>query len=168
MLNGWRQRRNDRLLREQQDHVTCATFYAWVRRAVAGYVVLTLGFLGNTYVDRKRAESAREALAQSGNVVSIVGCNRDFKLYVSIRAVFKRSEASARQQHKQGLLTDEQFARMVAANRALIREFPLPDCREVANVLTTAPDKAEDRQPPPSPLYPGSPEAREMVRKAGG
>lgn len=139
-------------------------FDRWVKRAVTGYVVLCLGFLGNSYIDRQRAQEARAALAQSGNVVSISGCNRDFRLYLTIRQVFQRSLTAATQQHDAGLITDEQFERAKTFYENQLRIFALPDCRDVASILTDKPVKAQKHAPPPQPLYPGSPEAKKLER----
>lgn len=158
----WQDDRARRIETEKSDSVSCHTFYRWVRRAVAGYIVLCIAFAGNSLIDRSRATEGRRALAASGNVVSIVGCNRDFRLYQKVRAVFQQSLAFATQQHQQGLTTDSQYQRSRNFYETQLSNFPLPDCRKVANVLTDSSSKADDQVPPPAPLYRGSPEEDEV------
>lgn len=119
-------------------------------------MLLGLGF--NSLIDRDRANQGREALAESGNVVSVSGCNRDFRLYQKVRAVFNQSLAAVEAQHAQGLTTDEQYERVKQFYNDQLTNFALPDCRDVANTLTDNPDRSGDKTAP-SPLYPGSAEA---------
>lgn len=147
--------------REAKEHelrttwVTCWTFRQWRRNALLGYIVLLLGLGANSLIDRDRANQGREALAESGNVVSVTGCNRDFRLYQKVRAVFQRSLQAIEDQHRQGLTTDEQFERAKAFYNDQLTNFALPDCREVASTLTDDPARAAGKTAP-EPLYPGS------------
>lgn len=156
----WKSNRKSR--RERHEHelrttwVSCWTFRQWRRNALLGYIMLLLGLGANSLIDRDRANQGREALAESGSVVSVTGCNRDFQLYQKVRAVFERSLQAIQDQHEQGLTTDEQYARAKAFYKDQLTNFALPDCREVANTLTDDPTKAETKTPP-VPLYPGAP-----------
>jgi hypothetical protein len=162
-LGNWKDRRRER--REAEEHrlrntwVTCWSFRVWRRNALIGYSVLLLGLGGNSLVDRGRATDGREALAESGNVVSVSGCNRDFRLYQKVRAVFERGLAQIEEQHEQGLTTDAQYERSRSFYMEQLTNFALPDCRVVSQTLTDDPEKA-DGKVAPTPLYPGSPEAQ--------
>lgn len=159
--DNWKRRRQERLERERSTYVTYATFYRWVRRATAGFAALLVGVGVNSKLDRDRANDSRAALVKSGRIVSVDGCNRDFKLYQSIRQVFQRSLAALSAQHDNGLITDAEFARSKAFYEQQLEQFNPPDCRVTRSLLTDDPERAE--QPVPRPLYPGSPEANVLV-----
>lgn len=158
-LKTWNIRRHERRDAEEErlrnTSVSCWTFRQWRRNALMGYVLLLLGLGANSFIDRERANDGREALAASGNVVSVTGCNRDFRLYQKLRAVFVRSLQAIQDQHDAGLITDAQYDRARAFYVDQLQNFALPDCREVNDTLTDDPTQAQT-QTTPEPLYPGS------------
>lgn len=157
-LDRRRERREANEERLRTTFVSCWLFRQWRRNALLGYVVLLLGLGANSLIDRDRANQGRSALAESGNVVSVSGCNRDFRLYQKVRAVFERSLQAAQDQHDQGLTTDAQYEKVKAFYEDQLTNFSLPDCREVANTLTDDPTRSGDKTAP-IPLYPGAPAA---------
>jgi hypothetical protein len=162
-FHEWNKRRHERHEAEEErlrnTYVSCKTYKDWRRNALIGYVVLFVGLGINSVIDRERGTQSRTALAESGNVVSVVGCNRDFRLYQKVRAVFNQSLKAITEQHDQGLTTDEQYARQRDFYLVQLSNFALPDCRDVAGTLTDDPTEKVDQ--PPKPLYPGAPEAEE-------
>src|ERR1044072_4383921 len=112
--NWWQERREWKRIEDRIDHrmpVSRYLFFRWVRRAIVGYAVLFLGFLGNNLIDRQRAQDGRQALVDSSRIVVIEGCNRDFRTIQKLRGVFNRAEESIKVQHRAGLITDDQYKR---------------------------------------------------------
>lgn len=127
----------------ETDHAARKAVEHYRRRALTGFIVLVLAFLASSvFLSREVDERAKQdnristAIVQSGNSVSVTGCNRDFITAQRLQAVLHVFQLPGR--------------RLIA----------LPDCRE-ANNVTLNPDSATG-VPPPEPLYKGSPNAPEL------
>jgi hypothetical protein len=158
---SYEERRKLAFIEDTNQYVTCRQFKVWRRGAILAFVLLAVGGIGNQYADRQRSEQARSALVKSGQIVSVDGCNRDFRITQRERAVFERSLALAKQQHDSGLTTDRQYLRSREFFEQQLSDFALPDCRITQGLLTADPERAD--QPVPRPLYHGSPEENVIV-----
>lgn len=148
-----RQQDIDAAVRRSASHVT--------HRATIGFLILLVGLLiafkvGSNYnADRvKEASANRNAIVTSGRVVSVAGCNRDFKTISSLRGILIRAQTSVRLQRKADILSEKQYQRAVSYYQKALDEVRLPDCRAAESVVTDDPTKA---RPIPEPLYPGGP-----------
>jgi hypothetical protein len=159
MVRQWKKRFEERRKRtrieDSNQYVTCRQFKFWRRMVIAGYVILTIGYIGNTTVDRERASDGRAALVQSGRYVSVVGCNRDFITIEKIRGVFQRAIIGLDEQFAAGEITKERHVRGIAFYLGELDRIRLPDCRDASNIITDNPFRPIE--PPVEPLYPNGP-----------
>lgn len=152
----YEKRRRLHFIEDSNQFISLRTFKLAVRGILLGFIILTVGGVGNLAADRERADQAREALVKSGRIVSVDACNRDFRIIQRERGVFQRSLVVITQQHDAGLTTDAQYLRSKEFYEQQLGNFLLPDCRITNKLLTDDPEQA--KQPVPRPLYPGSPE----------
>lgn len=118
--------------------------------ARAGYLILLLGVIAAIWVSTHDAAANRDAIVQSGTVVAVEGCNRDFKTIGVLRAQVLKSKHQARLFYKEGTLTLPQLERTLAQTDRFLKRYPQPDCRVAASVLTS---DAENVPPVPTPLH---------------
>jgi hypothetical protein len=123
------------------------------RNAVIGYLILVAGLVGVYAISQKDAGDARSAIVTSGKIVSVEGCNRDFEAAVGLRAVLVRGEAFIKAQRDDNLISEAAYKAGVAYYAEQKQNIKVPDCREVANVITDDPRKTT--YPPPFPRYLG-------------
>jgi hypothetical protein len=100
------------------------------------------------------ADQNRNAIVQSGRVVSVDGCNRDFKSISSLRGLLLRAQVSIAVQHKAGILEGRQYQDAVRYYQKALDDIKLPDCRRAKKVVTDDPTQIRRE---PTPLYPGGP-----------
>lgn len=110
--------------------------------AIVGFLILAIGQGVSTYTNNERLDGQRQAVVDSGNVVTIAGCNRDFKTALGQRQAFYRQP----EQPSQPKLTEAEKDRIIKALT------PLPDCRHAQDAVTDNPDQTKK---PPRPLYEG-------------
>src|ERR1044072_8487808 len=78
-------------------------------RALVGFLILLLG-IGFTLRDSAhKADEARNAITDSGTVIAVDGCNRDFNSRVELRELLQSSLKITRNQHNRGLIKDIQY-----------------------------------------------------------
>jgi hypothetical protein len=160
------ERRKRHFIEDSNQYVTCRQFKFWRRSAMIAFLLLLLGALGNTAIDRERADTGRQVLVDSSRVVVIDGCNRDFRTIEKLRAVFQRSIIALGEQLKAGDITQERYDNAIKFYNGELRLLKLPDCRRARNIITDNPFR--DVPPPPVPLYPGSPLATPPPQAPGG
>lgn len=127
-------------IRGMSDSVSRKEFRRWKTKTALVFVAmfLTIGILWKADSDQRTIQQQdnmanKRALVISGNETAIKGCNRDFVYAQRVRAI----------------LTNFNVGPDV---------FPLPDCREVLEVVTQNPEKAASQEES-RPLYPGAPYA---------
>lgn len=125
----------------------------YARGATAAFIglVLAVGYVG--YSNNKDNAESREAIVTSGKVVSVEGCNRDYNSNLAGLTNAKDQRAALKRYLDDGVITDAQYERQIAALDRFEALLKLPDCREVAATLTD--DVSNVRYPPPYPKYPG-------------
>lgn len=123
------------------------------RSALLGFLILFAGISYNVYDIRHSAATSRRAIVQSGRVVSVDGCNRDYRDDRRFIALLNHSvvlvKRSIKQQHLEGT---PQAKEALAFYRTEIRNATnqLPDCRKAVSVVTDDPSKP---QPTIVPLH---------------
>jgi len=139
------------------------------KRATIGFVILAIGLILTVFVGGQRIQdlgrtqrnaiknTALESTAQAkraGEVVTIQGCNRDFKSTEKIRALLIRLKQANDISFQMGRITAAQHK--VAADFYLdqLKRINLPDCRESIEAFNT---NVDSLRPLPQPLYPGAP-----------
>ncbi len=143
---------------EQLDYFSEQTRRA-VRRAVRNYsrgamigFLILVGGLGFVQVSQNHEnQQAQEALVQSGRVVAVDGCNRDFKQTARIRSLMQRLLAATEEAYDKGQMTADKYAQARAFYQSELDRQVLPDCRKAEQVLSSDPSKPIN---PPTPLYP--------------
>jgi hypothetical protein len=107
-----------------------------------------------TYSSEKDAKDGRQAIVQSGRVVAVDGCNRDFNSISQQRAVLQRAQVVIRQGYAKGQYTEAQYERAKKFYNQQLHKIDLPDCRTAKDIITDDP-----RNPGtlPVPRYPGDP-----------
>lgn len=151
----WDEKRRRTRIEDMNQYITCRQFKFWRRGMVIGFIILFLGAMSNSYVDRERSRVARATLVHSSRVVVIDGCNRDFRTIERLRALLVRAELAVNQQRKEGIISQRRYETALKFYDEEIRLLRLPDCRRAQNVITA--DPFRDVPKPPFPLYPGSP-----------
>lgn len=150
--------RKECLTEEQLDYFSEQTRRAvkkavrnYSRGAILGFLIL-LGGIGVVQITQNHEnQDAQKALVQSGRVVAVDGCNRDFKYVERIRSLLGRLSDANKQAYEAGGITGEQYARAQAFYKSEMARQKLPDCRRAEQVLSDDPEKPIN---PPTPLYP--------------
>lgn len=122
------------------------------RSATVGFVLLLLVAGGERYIAADAASDARKAISRSANFVAVQGCNRDFKDRAKLHAIMRRGRDSLKQFVSEGTITQAQYEREVKRSKQEIRNFPLPDCRPLAQSISDNPEANHHK--PPKALYP--------------
>jgi hypothetical protein len=150
-----------------QTYATKADFRKYTLGAAVAFVMLISGSL---YAASRAADAAsdatdaadraaliskesRAALVASGQVALVTGCNRDYRTQGAFVELLERLDQANAAQFKAGKITAE--ARALGRNfyRLEIKQARalVPDCRVVADLLTSNPDVPI---PVIKPLYP--------------
>jgi hypothetical protein len=135
----------------------------YVRGSVVGFLILVAGLgysLHESNADSARASrnlqhealSSRTAIVQSGRIVAVDGCNRDFATITRLRLVLMRSRDIVRRNVEDGTYTQHQGAVAEKFYARQIRELSLPDCRQAKSIITDDPRRLGI---PPTPRFPG-------------
>lgn len=122
------------------------------RRALVGYFVMFLAFLGNVLYAQHVAREGREAIVKSGDIIAIDGCNRDYRERQEVRQVLIASRQFQEGALKRGDISQIQHDRAIDFYNDRLEGLPLPDCRRAGDILTDDPDSLTRM---PEPLYPG-------------
>lgn len=127
-------------IRGMSDSVSRKEFRRWKAKValVFAAMFLTVGILWKADSDQRAIQQQanmanKRALVISGNETAVKGCNRDFVYAQRVRVILNNFNVGP-------------------------NVFPLPDCREVLEVVTQNPEKAGKKEPS-RPLYPGAPYA---------
>lgn len=123
----------------------------YARGALVGFLIL---LASNIYVwsfSNRNNSDSRSAIVQSGKVVSVAGCNRDFNTITALRGVLTNARAFQDAALKRGDITREQFDRAQDYYDQQLSALKLPDCRKAERILTS---DTGDVPPAPVPLYP--------------
>ena len=121
------------------------------RSAVAGFLILLLGVGYNLYDTRTASDEGRHAIVQSGRVVAVDGCNRDFRTIGILRAQIIKGKEQIQAYVEDGTITQAAADRQIKATDELLAKYKQPDCRVADKLLTDDPDV---KRPVPKPLYP--------------
>jgi hypothetical protein len=120
------------------------------KSAVIGFLILLLGIGFNIWDNKQQGEHSRHAIVNSGRVVSVAGCNRDFHTITATRGVLIAAKKNVRAQEKAGRFTKDQADDAVTFYNTQLGKLTLPDCRLARTIVTDDPDKL---RPIPTPLY---------------
>lgn len=138
-LEGIRERRNSQ------------HFKRFRNSALAGFLVLAGGIGGSIYASSKDSDEGRSAIVQSGRIVAVDGCNRDFTTIQRLRNVLLASQAFQRRAFEAGRITADQYAEAAGFYQEQLAGLPLPDCRDARTIITDDPNKPKAV---PDPKYP--------------
>lgn len=127
---------------------------AYTRRATIGFLILLAGVGGAFYTQGKDRKESNRAIVQSGRVISVSGCNRDYVTVNRLRNVLKRSLDFQRAALQRGDITLDQFSRAQEYFVEQLDGLPQVDCRPSASLIT---DNPEDLPDIPKPLHPPDP-----------
>lgn len=121
------------------------------RGAILGFLILA-GGLGFVQMSQNHEnKNAQQALVQSGRVVAVDGCNRDFKSTERIRSLLQRLLDATEASFEKGQMNAQQYAQARAFYQSELDRQVLPDCRQAEEVLS---DDFSKPINPPTPLYP--------------
>ena len=126
-------------------------------RRTYAYIFLAAMTAFAIYDNGQQSGKSRDSIVQSGNVVAVVGCNRDFESRQSIREFLKSTQSLKRIAYKRGYITEDAYEDARAFYKKQLAELPLPDCRESSKILS---DDIDFASPILKPLYPGMPDAQ--------
>lgn len=120
-------------------------------QALVGYVIVLIAVIVNFGIQQADNDAAQKAIVQSGQVVAVDGCNRDFNTAGLTRGVLMSAKKSVQRQLKAGVATPDQAKRATDFYNDQLQKYQQPDCRPVANILTSNPDAPVKI---PVPLHP--------------
>jgi hypothetical protein len=153
------------LTREQLDFFTEQTRRAvnkallrYAKRAAVGFLLLFLGFLFNAWNNENQweriessSDEARAALVESGDIIAVDGCNRDFETVKALRGVLIASAEFAQNAYNQGIITESDLDQRKRFYAEQLSTLSLADCRKAQGILT---DDADHPLKMPAPMYP--------------
>jgi hypothetical protein len=132
----------------------------YMKRSAVGFLLLFVGFLFNAWNNENQwdrietaATEGRAALVESGDIIAVDGCNRDFRTTQALRGVLQASADFSRQNFKEGLIDQDQLNQRLSFYQSQLANLQPPDCRKTQGILT---DDADHPLKVPEPLYPGS------------
>ncbi len=131
------------------------------RRTMGAFLLLLVGLMLVVGLQQHDDSEAREAIVRSGTIVAVDGCNRDFRNDMRLRRSFQRLKDASTASFEAGRVD---FDRYAAAQEFYDREISFldgPDCRRAASIITSDLDQLRR---PVRPLYPGSPEAKRLLK----
>lgn len=138
---------------ESERRASTAVLRKFQRNAIIGFVTLLLGVGFNVYDVRHHASEQSRAVVQSGTVVAVEGCNRDFRSLVALRGVLQTARTQVRRAVRAGRISKEQGDEALKFYKEQLGKLKLPDCRKTEGLLTN--DLNHSTLPPiPRPLYP--------------
>lgn len=128
--------------------------HRYVRQARIAFVIILAGVGFSLWDQGHQSDASRAAIVQSGRVVSVDGCNRDFHSISKLRTLLVAASNELERQYRHDAipgLTRAQYIRARKFYRDQLEGIPLPDCRHAKTVVTSNPN-AHTRVP--VPLYP--------------
>jgi hypothetical protein len=137
---------------EQVRHAADKAAKRTQRRALVGFLTLLFGLLAAIWIGGNQADSARKAIVDTGRIVSVSGCNRDYEDRVAVRKVLIASKDFTKNAFERLNLTPEELQLRLDFYDDQLADLPLPDCRQARNVVSDDPTKVPAF---PEPLYPG-------------
>jgi hypothetical protein len=137
---------------EQVRHAADKAAKRTQRRALVGFLVLLFGLLAAIWIGGNQAENARKAIVDTGRIVSVSGCNRDYEDRVAVRKVLIASKEFTKNAFRRLNLSPEEVQLRLDFYDEQLADLPLPDCRKARNVVSDDPTKVPAF---PKPLYPG-------------
>lgn len=108
---------------------------AYVRGATVAFIILLIG-VGLVFYEYKQA---RKAVIQSGSVIAVDGCNRDFRTIGTLRGVLESARANQHAAFRAGEITSERLRAFDVFYDEQLRLLRQPDCREAMEILTDNP-----------------------------
>lgn len=153
------------MTKEQLDFFTHQTEKAvekaltkYTKRAILGFLLLFVGFLFNAWNNENQwdrieatSEEGRAALVESGDIIAVDGCNRDFKTTQALRGVLIASADFNKQNFRNGVIDKATLDERLDFYAEQLSNLALPDCRRTQGILTDEPDHPLKV---PEPLYP--------------
>jgi hypothetical protein len=112
-----------------------------IRRALVGYAILFAGVLGMYINGQSTSTHEREAIVESGQAISVAGCNRDHRTTKALRNVLTTANQQRREAFRRGAITSEEYAAARKYFRQQRATLIIPDCREAQDIVTDDPDK---------------------------
>lgn len=137
--------------REWINHIALDAARHVQRRSLIGFLILLVGVGTTLYVGDKNADEARKAIVDTGRIVSVDGCNRDFQSRKEVREVLQRSKDFQLAALERGDITQAQYKRAVEFYNDRLKGLPLPDCRHAESIVSDDPDEVPAM---PKPLHP--------------
>ena len=125
---------------------------ATVRRkdVLVAFLILFAGVGWNV----RDAANSRNAIVNSGRVVAVEGCNRDFNTVLASRKIVEGAQDRFLDAYDAGVITKEQLHNYTADNQRQVARLVVPDCRKVPALLTD--DPRNTHYPPPYPKFLGT------------
>lgn len=156
--DGLTERRHSPLTEEQLALISHETEHAvrkglkhQARRSIIGFLVLLAANIFVWSTGQAQNSDSREAIVQSGKVVSISGCNRDFQTIKSLRGVLISAQTFQIKALERGDISQAQFDRAQTYYDDQLAKLTLPDCRVAGEILTSETDEIPQV---PVPLHP--------------
>lgn len=112
----------------------------WFRGAALAFLFLLGANIFVWQTGKGEAASSRDAIVQSGTVVSIAGCNRDFETIQTLRGVLIASKQFQKAALKRGDITQRQFDQAGVYYKEQLDKLALPNCEAAGSILTEDPD----------------------------
>lgn len=128
---------------------------AYRRQALVGFLILLVGLIAASVRTETLSDNSRQAIVDSGDVVAVSGCNRDYDTIDALRDQLEVSLDRIDQLERDGTYTHAQAKAGRESTHQFLDKYQLPDCRPVQNILTAEPG-ASFRIP--EPRYPGDPQ----------
>jgi hypothetical protein len=138
---------------EQTEHAVRKTARKVVLSALVGYIILFAGVMGVYHNGQSTSSNEQKAIVQSGNIVAVDGCNRDFEDQKRWINLLERLKDSSELAYKPGRTTEAQYRTAIEfySGEIALAKKALPDCRQAEHILTDDPDADRERV---RPLYP--------------
>ncbi len=137
------------------------------RRALVGFLILLIGIIVAQSIGNRTSSQERQSIVDSGKIVAVESCNRDYEDRVKFRSLLIRLKGAALANYAAG---DSDKARRDAAVEFYDTElanYALFDCRRAEAILTSDPEHDRERTTPYWPGNPAAPKEAELPKPKG-
>lgn len=134
---------------ERTEEVITAAVRKVRNEALVGFIIMLIGAIVGVTFGLHALAKANDTIVATGRIVSVDGCNRDYRTAQHFRSLFVRLEDASKQSYKEGRITKERLDQAIAFYERERLKILVPDCRKAATVITNNPADQTDRVPTP-------------------
>lgn len=129
------------LIADHTDRGVRKALRKYARGATLAFLFLLACFIFAYQSGQNESDSSRRAIVDSGQVVAVSGCNRDFRSTQVLRGLITSAQKVQKSELKKGHISEAQYKVGKDFYDEQLQKIVLPDCLLARQVLTSDPNK---------------------------